>query len=126
MKAQGQGLLSHSQHGSWRFAALTSAFTPFLSLCTGISFPRTRVWHRPPLQPFAAVTSRMLTWRNAGMANCSLWLGKKKEEEKERKGHFPVNFPWRSKLRDVPWWRHWQHQTTLHHSEGRQQLNDLH
>ena len=74
MKAQGQGLLSHSQHGCCRFAALTPACTPLQSLCAGISFPRTRVWCQTPLQPLAAVTSRMLTCRNAGMPNCSLWL----------------------------------------------------
>lgn len=91
-----------------RFAALT----PFL--CVGISFPHTWAWHQTPLQQLTAVTSRMLTWRIA--EKCSLWLKKKikiknkKKRRKGKKGHFPVNFPWRSKLRDVPWWRHWQHQ----------------
>lgn len=83
-----------------RFAAL---------LCVGISFPHTWAWHQTPLQQLAAVTSRMLTWRIA--EKCSLWLKKKKEKKKGgKKGYFPVNFPWRSKLCDVPWWRHWQHQ----------------
>lgn len=88
--------------------------TPFQGLCTDISFPHTWAWHWMPFPPLAAVTSRMLTWRNAGMAN---WFYSCKKK-KERKGHFPANFPWRSKLRAVPWWRHWQHQPTLHHSKG--------
>lgn len=80
-EAEGQRLLSHSQLSACRFLALSSNFIPSLSLAMGISLPHTQAWHQTPPQPLAAVTSRMLTWRNAWKKTCSLWLEKKDKEK---------------------------------------------